>query len=326
MDYSIINKYLAGEASEAEVQEVFQWIESSSSNRKEFMQYKKIWVLTSKPLGSEEESWDPKLVEKTKSNRIRSLLNFTKYAAAVLLIFSLGMLLQLIIIHNSSEKLNYLADTRIEVPIGQMSSVFLPDGTRVQLNSGSKLTYSTGFNSGERTVTLEGEAFFNVTKDKKHSFLIKTKSLDFKVYGTSFNIQAYPEDNEVNTTLVDGSLGVMGKAGDEILRLAPGENANFIGNNQKLVVSKVDVGLYTSWKDGSITFRNEKLKDIARMVERWYNVQIVIKNPKLADEPYMGTIMKNKPIDQLLEVFRLTSSLNYEIVPRANNPTLIYWE
>ena len=75
-----------------------------------------------------------------------------------------------------------------------------------------------------------------------------------------------------------------------------------------------------------VTFRNEKLKDIARKIERWYNVQIVISNPKLGDELYMGTIMKNKPIDQLLEVFKLTSSLNYRIVPRADKSTLIYWE
>jgi ferric-dicitrate binding protein FerR (iron transport regulator) len=75
-----------------------------------------------------------------------------------------------------------------------------------------------------------------------------------------------------------------------------------------------------------VTFRNEKLRDIARKIERWYNVQIVIANPKLADELYMGTIMKNKPIDQLLEVFKLTSSLNYRIVPRADKSTLIYWE
>jgi ferric-dicitrate binding protein FerR (iron transport regulator) len=196
----------------------------------------------------------------------------------------------------------------------------------VQLNSETKLVYSSGFNSGERTVSLEGEAFFNVAKDKKHSFIIKTKLLDFKVYGTSFNVQAYPDDREVNTTLVEGSLGVIGKTGSEIVKLVPGENANFKEENKKLIVSNVDLELYTSWKDGLVTFRNEKLKDIARKIERWYNVQIVINNQKLADELYMGTIMKNKPIDQLLEVFKLTSSLNYRIISRADKSTLIYWE
>lgn len=326
MDYSIINKYLAGEASEAEVKELFSWIDSSPENREEFIQYKKIWVLTSRAEAHHDINWNPELVNSGKSGNVRRLVTYTKYAAAVVFFFGLGMLLQYFAGQGNSTAYTYLADTQIEVPKGQMSSVILPDGTKVQLNSGSKLVYPSGFNSGERTVNLEGEAFFDVAKDKKHSFIIKTKSLDFKVYGTSFNVQAYPDDNEVNTTLVEGSLGVVGKTGSEMARLVPGENANFKEENKSLVVTNVDLELYTSWKDGMVTFRNEKLKDIARKIERWYNVQIVINNPKLADELYMGTIMKNKPIDQLLEVFKLTSSLNYRIVPRADKSTLIYWE
>jgi len=326
MDYSIINKYLAGEASEAEIKELFSWIESSPENREEFIQYKKIWVLTSKAETRLDISWNPELVNSGKSGQLRQLVTYTKYAAAVVIFLGLGMLLQYFAGTKNSIVYTYLADTQIEVPKGQMSSVILPDGTKVQLNSGSKLVYASGFNSGERTVNLEGEAFFNVAKDKKHSFIIKTKSLDFKVYGTSFNVQAYPEDSEINTTLVEGSLGVVGKTGNEMARLVPGENANFKEESKELVVTNVDLELYTSWKDGMVTFRNEKLKDIARKIERWYNVQIVINNPQLADELYMGTIMKNKPIDQLLEVFKLTSSLNYRIVPRADKSTLIYWE
>lgn len=326
MDYSIINKYLAGEASEAEIQEVFRWIESAPENRDEFIQYKKIWVLTSRVDASQNASWNPNLLVGARPGRTRQLANYARYAAAIFVIFGLGMLLQFIVGQRNLPNLTYLADTRIEVPKGQMSCVLLPDGTKVQLNSESKLVYSSGFNAGERTVELEGEAFFDVAKDKKHLFVIRTKSLDFKVYGTSFNVQAYPDDNEVNTTLVEGSLGVVGKSGSEIARLVPGENANFRAVDKKLVVSNVDVGLYTSWKDGMVTFRNEKLSDIARKIERWYNVEIVINNPKLANELYMGTIMKNKPIDQLLEVFKLTSSLNYRIVPRTDKSTLIYWE
>lgn len=326
MDYSIINKYLAGEASEAEVKELFDWIDSSPKNREEFIQYKKIWVLTSRPETHQKLSWSPELINSGKSGNVRRLVTYTKYAAAVIVVFGLGMILQYIAGQKTSPAYTYMANTQIEVPKGQMSSVILPDGTKVQLNSNSKLVYASGFNSGERTVNLEGEAFFNVAKDKEHSFTIKTKSLDFKVYGTSFNVQAYPDDSEVNTTLVEGSLGVVSKTGNEIARLVPGENANFKEENKKLVVTNVDLQLYTSWKDGMVTFRNEKLKDIARKIERWYNVQIVINNPKLADELYMGTIMKNKPIDQLLEVFKLTSSLNYRIVPRADKSTLIYWE
>ena len=326
MDYSIINKYLAGEASEAEVQEVFQWIDSDSENRIEFIQYKKLWALTSKTTGDQDENWNTLSSKLAIPRKHLNTVNYWMLAAGFLLVFGLGMLMQYILPQKSQEQFSYLAETRIEVPLGQMSNVVLPDGTAVLLNSGTTLVYSGKFNSGERTVSLEGEAFFDVTKDQAHPFVIKTNLLDFKVYGTSFNIQAYPEDKVINTTLVEGSLGIIGKSGSEITRLVPGENATYSEDDRKLLVGNVNLEMYTSWKDGLVTFRNEKLKDIARKIERWYNVEIVIKNARLGEELYIGTILKNKPVDQILEVFSLTSSLKYKIVPRANEPTLIYWE
>ena len=327
MDYSIINKYLAGEASETEVQEVFQWINSDSENRKEFIEYKKVWVLTTKSNQNPETAWNMIYPQLTRPKGKQIIINhYWMVAAGFLLVFGLGVMMQYIYSQKSQEQFSYVAETQIEVPLGQMSNVVLPDGTTVLLNSGTKLGYSGRFNSGERTVSLEGEAFFDVTKDQAHPFLIKTKLLDFKVYGTSFNIQAYPEDKEINTTLVEGSLGIIGKSGNELTRLVPGENATYRDDDRKLLVGKVNMDMYTSWKDGLVTFRNEKLKDIARKIERWYNVEIVIENARLGEEIYMGTILKNKPVDQILEVFALTSSLKYQIVTRINRPTLIYWK
>lgn len=327
MDYSIINKYLSGEASEAEVQEVFKWINSDSESKKEFLQYKKIWALTSTGATDVNNAWA--LFSQTLKNPPRKDLRITRYwivAAGVLLVFGLGILMQYILSQHSKQQFSYKADTLIEVPLGQMSAVVLPDGTKVQLNSGTKLVYSPGFNSGERTVNLEGEAFFDVTKDTKHPFIIQTETLDFKVYGTTFNIQAYPDEKEINATLVEGSLGIMGKNGCELVRLVPGEHATYRDENKKMVVGRVTLDLYTSWKDGLVTFKNEKLKDIAQTLERWYNVEIIIKDAALGEEIYMGSILKNKPIDQILEVFALTSSLKYRIVPRADQRMLIYWE
>ncbi len=327
MDYTIVNKYLAGEASEPEIRELFRWIEANPENQKELVQYKKIWALTSHANENQDKAWID--IAKERNNRKSGLFidpKWIKYAAAILLIFAMGAVFQYLVFDKPFGNPAYLADTRISVPSGQMSNVVLPDGTSVQLNSGSTLVYSSNFNSGKRIVSLEGEAFFDVAKDRSHPFFVKTKSLDFKVYGTSFNVQAYSEDQEINTTLVEGSLGVIDKSGKEFTRLVPGENAKFIDSTNELQVSKVKIDLYTSWKDGLITFRNESLKEIARRIERWYNVEIIIQNEKLADELYMGTIMKNKPVDQILEVFRLTSSLEYKIVQRPDKPTLIYWK
>ena len=298
-----------------------------AENRREFIQYKKVWTLTACSNEDQNKTWTDIITRKIEQkHKLRMFSKYLRYAAILLVTLSIGALSHYFLSDEFLKKIEYEADTRIEVPAGQISNVTLPDGTTVQLNSGSTLLYSGNFNLGERLVSLEGEAFFNVAKDPKHPFLVQTKSLDFKVYGTSFNIQAYSDEREINTTLVEGSLGVWGKNGKEFTRLVPGESVKYKSDTKELLVSKVKTDLYTSWKDGLITFRNESLKDIARKIERWYNVEIIIQNEKLANELYMGTIMRNKPVDQILEVFRLTSSLKYRIIQRPDKPSLIYWE
>jgi len=147
-----------------------------------------------------------------------------------------------------------------------------------------------------------------------------------KVYGTSFNICSYPEDKDFTATLVKGSISILDKEGNEISKLKPGYKAAYTEGELNITVSQINTSLYTSWKEGLVTYRNAKLKDIARQIERWYNVEIVIQKEGLGEERYFGTILKNKPIDQILEVFKLTTSLEYEIIPRADKPTLIYWK
>lgn len=325
MDHLMINRYLSGKASETEVRTLFEWIEAAPENRREFIQYKKIWALTSRPAENADQAWaalEPALIG--QKGKQRRLINRFMIAASIFLVFSLGITIRYILVQKPQTQFSYRQDLKIEVPPGQMSVLQLPDGTNVHLNSGTRFSYPSGFNSGVRTVRLEGEAFFDVAKDPGRPFVISTNDLDFKVYGTSFNIQAYQEDREISATLVEGSLGIMDKNGKELSRMIPGEHVSFRDN--KLVISKGDIDLYTSWKDGLITFRDEKLKDIARKMERWYNVKIIIKSNRLGEETYIGTIMKNKPVDQILEIFALTSSLKYKVVPRADKPTLIYWE
>ena len=327
MDDQLVNKYLSREASEEEVAELFQWIEAAPENRKEFIRYKKIKALTSSDNGGESLAWEQTFAPRFRMQKLRKFyFQVAKYAALFLLVFGAGMSVQYFGSVIDKEKLVYQNVTSISAPLGQMTNLELPDGTKVVLNSGSLITWNGNFSLGKRSVTLKGEAYFEVAKDQEHQFVVQTVSLNFKVFGTSFNIEAYPEENIINTTLVEGSLGVMNKTDKELLRLEPGENAHFDKKTCKLTVLKVNTALYTTWKDGLITFRNEKLKDIARKIERWYNVKVVIKNPKLGEEAYFGTIMKNKPIDQILEVLKLTSSLKYRIVIRPTEPTIVYWE
>ena len=326
MDFELLNKYLRGETSESEVAELFQWIDAAPENRKEFIGYKKVWALTAQGDQDETQTWNHLFKPRFKHQKLfRSYLQIAKYAAVLFLMIGSGISLQYFGWGIGKEKLVYQKSTSITAPLGQTTNVELPDGTNVMLNSGSSITYNGNFSLGERIVSLSGEAYFFVTKDSKHPFIVQTSLLNFKVYGTSFNVEAYATDNIVNTTLVEGSLGVLNKENRELVLLEPGQNVYFDATTQKVSVTKVNTEVYTSWKDGLITFRNEKLKDIARKIERWYNVTIEIKNPELGEQAYFGTIMKNKPIDQILEVLRLTSSLQYKIITNPDKRTLIYW-
>ncbi|SHF80524.1 FecR family protein [Mariniphaga anaerophila] len=328
MNFDIIIKYLNGTSSSEEKQQFFAWIEENPENKNEFLELKKIWALTEKT--DEDESTALALFHNSakKHNNKSLLFKALKQAAIYILLIGIGGILSWFVLSSDkvSENEIYASNYTVTAPQGQMTNVELPDGTLVMLNSRSTISYDNDFSHGKREVTLNGEAFFDVQKDQEHPFIVKSPLLDIKVYGTSFNIEAYPEDNSISATLVDGSISVLNKDGLELTKLVPGEKARYTATDNKLIVSEVNTDMFVSWKKGLITFRNEKLEDIAKKIERWYNVEIVIRNKQLGKELYFGTILKNKPIDQILEVFKLTTSLKYEIVPRANEPTLIYWD
>ena len=325
MDYTIIQKYLQGKASNEEKEQLFNWLEDSTSNKDEYIEIKKIWALTSRVENVEGKTWSAIKPSELKPAKTKTLQHWLARAAVFLLLISCGAIGGRII-SKIVETPVYSQMYSVISPAGQMTNIELPDGTLVMLNSGTKIQYSGDFTNGNRQVYLEGEAFFDVQKDVEHPFIVKSELLGVKVYGTSFNIQAYPEDRAFTATLIEGSIGILNRSGEEVTKLVPGEKAYFEESETNIDIRKVDTAMYTSWKEGLVTFRNERLEDIAKQIERWYNVEIVIQKEGLGDERYFGTILKNKPIDQILEVLKLTTSLEYEIVPRANEPSLIYWK
>lgn len=325
MDYAIIQKYLQGKASKEEKEQLFNWLDESTSNKEEYIGIKKIWALTAREKNVESKTWSDIKPSESKPGHTKKLQHWLARAAIFLLLISCGAIGGLII-SKTFETPVYSKMYTVISPAGQMTNIELPDGTLVMLNSGTRIQYSANFTEGHRQVYLEGEAFFDVQRDAEHPFIVNSEFLGVKVYGTSFNIQAYPEDKAFTATLVEGSIGILNTAGEEVTKLVPGEKAYFAESETNIDIRKVDTAIYTSWKEGLVTFRNERLEDIAKQIERWYNVEIIIQKEGLGEERYFGTILKNKPIDQILEVLKLTTSLEYEIVPRANEPSLIYWK
>ncbi len=208
------------------------------------------------------------------------------------------------------------------VPIGGIYQVKLPDGTNVSLNSASSIKYPEKFTGTNRVVALTGEAYFEVSKNAKHPFIVKTDYGDVTVLGTHFNISAYNDDAYFATTLLEGKVKVeVTKSNQEknvsLVYLNPDEQA-FYGENKELSVIKVDAKVYSAWKEGAFYFDNETLGDILQKMSRWYNFKVSFKDDSLKTKVFKGVALKNKPLSYLLDIISETANINYEIIKKED--------
>ncbi|MBZ4034167.1 FecR domain-containing protein [Flavobacterium sp. 17A] len=202
-----------------------------------------------------------------------------------------------------------IGDNTLIVPVGGIYAVNLSDGTKVWLNSKSTLKYPVEFSGNKRNVTLEGEAYFEVSKDSHSPFTVKTKSGNVTVLGTHFNVSAYDEDHNFETTLAEGKVKVSGV--NQSVVLNPGQQAR--SKNAGLSVVDVDAAVYTSWKDGKFYFENENLKNILTKMARWYNFNVKFEQKALEQIKFTGIVLKDEPIDQFLDVISKSSNIKYKI-------------
>lgn len=203
------------------------------------------------------------------------------------------------------EKFNTLSTA-----MGETYELHLPDGTLVWLNSGSSLTYSVFLKSQkQRKVTLDGEAYFEVAKDKSRPFIVESARQKLVVLGTHFNIRSYKDEPNLITTLLEGSV----KLNDHV-KLMPGEQGVNDGRNIK--VSIADIEHQIAWKNGDFIFRNDDLESIMREVGRWYNVQILYRSEDLKRIRLEGIISRSRSIYAVLEMLESTGSLKFNINQR----------
>lgn len=185
------------------------------------------------------------------------------------------------------------------VPRGKDFKVILADGTEVWLNAESKLSYPSKFTSDTRLVTLEGEAYFNVAKDKARPFIVKTNKLQTKVLGTEFNVKAYDKDKQ-HITLVEGKVQVNCVLSKKEIELKPGQDAS-LDEDGSIVVKNVDTYKYTQWKDGYFYFDNIALSEIVQELGRWYNIDIEFENSSMLGYHLHFVADRNNALPQVLE-------------------------
>lgn len=265
-----------------------------------------------------EASWN-RIRRSTYRNFVASFATHAiKYAAIILISLLIGNYIHSF--KNSSDPIQY---AEIEVLNGQMGHVFLFDGTEVWLNSGSKFKYPNHFNKNERNVYLDGEAYFKVAHNKELPFKVKTENVEVEVLGTSFNISAYRLEQNQLIVLEKGSVQINQLNGEKLLKLCPGQLAERSNKTKQIQVRNVRTNQYTSWKNGIIVFESESLGEIAKKLERWYNVEIRFENENLKQYRITGTLLRNKPIDQTIKAIELLSPIKYEYVIKTDQKDII---
>jgi len=204
----------------------------------------------------------------------------------------------------------------IRVPYGKNLSVTLQDGSVVMLNSGSSMTYPSSFAGMDtREVQLKGEAFFEVAKNPKKPFIVRTETIYTQVFGTVFNVSAYEEDDTTEVVLVEGSVGVgkSNKVNPEALQmLAPSQKAsNIMGGEKDFVVEDVDVSSYISWTKGILAFENESMGQIIKRLQRQYNIKIVNQYEELDERRFTG-MFDEETIDHVLKTIQAHTHFSYD--------------
>ncbi len=204
---------------------------------------------------------------------------------------------------------------KVVVPYGQRHKIRLSDGTMVQLNAGSILTFPATFSGKVREVYLKGEGYFEVHKNAKMPFIVRTDYLDIKVLGTTFNVSAYDDERFVSTVLVEGKVDVSQKnrilANDEYT-LAPGQGCFYSVREKNSVVKNVDTNDYILWKDGLFKFQDLPLVDIVRRVKKYYNLSIQIEDETLANTLVSGKLVLSDDFGEVMQYLSKTMEGRYE--------------
>ncbi len=207
--------------------------------------------------------------------------------------------------YTSSQSGNNVFFNTLEVPRKGVYSLVLADGTKVWLNSLSSLTYPTSFPGRERRVSIKGEAYFEIAKNPKQPFIVDVEGGQaIEVLGTSFNVNAYTNEEQISTTLLEGAVRV--KAGDQQQMLLPGQEAQYSLSRKALKVRKIaDANDAISWKNGFFVCSGKDLKAILRQVTRWYDIEVVYQG-NIKPEAFEGTISRNMNLSELLSMLEIT--------------------
>jgi ferric-dicitrate binding protein FerR (iron transport regulator) len=314
IDMLIIN-FLSKEISNEERTALQNWIMQSDDNRQYFIQMQDLW----KSISHDEVSFDSEQAYKRFVKRIEASRRvsrsghkgrFLKWAAVFVLAFGLGSLSFYIANQRSLDNHFYA----IDVPYGAKSRVELPDKSVVWLNAGSTMHYAQSFGKNNRDVSLDGEAYFEVSKNRHLPFTVHGKEVSVKVLGTKFNVKSYAEDSVVDVTLIEGSVDLKNNlVADSRVILKPNERATLNKRTEHLMVNNVEASNSREWTNGKLIFEEELFGQIVRRLEREYNVKIIVNDPSLNTLRFYGDFRNAQSIGEIFDIMTANNKFRYTI-------------
>jgi ferric-dicitrate binding protein FerR (iron transport regulator) len=255
----------------------------------------------------------PPSVVKRRQHMIR------QWSVAASIVSVIGITTWLFILRNKNGSLpgdDTLAYNTVTTAPGDQQHVTLPDGSEVWLNTASSIRYPRSFAGNTREVTIDGEAFFNVAKDKTKPFLVTAGAMKIEVMGTEFDVMAYQDENAIRTTLLEGQVKVSatgsGPRTPDSRLLTPGEQAVLLRNDGTLKIEKPNLDEITGWRNGQFSFHETDMEAILRQVARWYNVKLTYRG-SVANIGFTGTIMRKQKLKELLAILSDTRKVHFEM-------------
>lgn len=316
-------EYYEGKLEGTAYDEVKAWIASSEENRRMARRIYSLLLAVDVHQVSKEIDTE-KALKKVKGRKIAqkksiSWWEWGQRAAAILILPLIGLLIWQ---QSRMQSVSPVAETlEIRTNPGMTTRLHLPDGTYVCLNSGSTLTYPSSFTGDTRSVYLVGEAYFEVAPNTQHRFVVHTPSQSaVEVYGTHFNIEAYPDDPNITTTLTEGKVGFLYKEGTITKRamLDPGQKLIYDTTNQRLSRHLTSGLSELSWTEGKIIFENTPLPEALHMLGKRFNVDFIVKNTKLNDSRFTGTFTTQR-LEKILKYFEISSRIRWRYL---NDPDI----
>jgi len=313
----LLLKYLKGECSKDDWQEISLWLSKSEENARELFLIEEVFHS-----GDMEHFQSLDYVEKAKYRLFReiekcenqkkvlfSLPRLFKYAAIFIVVLTLGAV-GVTYLSNSLLKTNeIIVSVSDKDPVKRIQ---LPDGTKVWLNHSTVLKYPESFEKDCRRITVNGEAYFEVKKDKSKPFIVSSDVMQVKVLGTVFDLKSSKYSKIAEVSLIEGMVEVKGNRNEGQIVLSPGQKAELDRRTGRLVVKQVNAKLDAVWRNNLIPFEKATISEIVNTLEQLYQVRIIL-SPNIDKNTYSGVLIKRESIDSVLNSLRNAVPINFKV-------------